>query len=408
MECSDLVTAKKIYDATDGTEFQSSSNFLDLRFVPDDVDFDDEPRDQCDKLPNSYKPIDFVTNALQSSKVKLTWDMHPEEVSRKDAMARAFSGSRAELEENDMKAYLASDSEDSFSDEEDAEAGQRDNNDGDAPKLSKKELARKRMREALGLSDEPSKGSKKDAPVGDVEITFTPALSENAKAKKDDKEETTIEKYARRERERKEKKRQKAKAKREGVDPDAEEDAEPAVPTDGHAEEDGDLGFNDPFFTAEEPAPPSKSAQRKQERLAKREARLAAEAASAAEKAKLQKVMADDAADHEQAAHLDHFDMNDIVKAEKHGSKKGKASKRKAEDVKAQGKLQEDFEMDVEDERFKAVFDNHEFAIDPSNPKFKATGGMKRLLEEGRKKRSGGDDDVDGEQRRKKAKKGGR
>ncbi|KAG9252638.1 uncharacterized protein F5Z01DRAFT_660136 [Emericellopsis atlantica] len=416
MECSDLVTAKKIYDATDGTEFQSSSNFLDLRFVPDDVEFDDEPRDRCDKLPSSYKPIDFVTNALQSSKVKLTWDMHPEEASRKDAMARAFSGSRAELEENDMKAYLASDTEDDLlEEEEDAAAGQEEAGAGEegAPKLSKKELARKKMREALGLSDEPSKGSKKDVPVGDMEITFTPALSENAKAKKDDKEETTIEKYARKERERKEKKRQRAKAKREGADPDAAEEEdevlEAAEPAAGQDEE--DLGFNDPFFTAEEPAPQSKSAKRKEERLAKREARLAAEAASAADKAKLEKVMAEDAADNEQAAHLDHFDMNDIVKAEKHGSKKGKASKKKAQDVKAQGKLQEEFQMDVDDARFKAVFDSHEFAIDPSNPKFKATGGMKRLLEEGRKKRSGGadDDDIgDGEQRRKKAKKSGR
>jgi hypothetical protein len=39
------------------------------------------------------------------------------------------------------------------------------------------------------------------------------------------------------------------------------------------------------------------------------------------------------------------------------------------------------------------VFESHEFAIDPSNPKFKATQGMKKLLEEGRKKRKAGHDD---------------
>ncbi|KAJ3473307.1 hypothetical protein NLG97_g10384 [Lecanicillium saksenae] len=113
MECSDKKIAQQIYEATDGTEYQSSSNFIDLRFVPDDVEFDDEPRDECTKLPDSYKPVEFVTTALQSSKVKLTWDLHPEEATRKDQIKRAFTGSRADLEENDLRTYLASDSEDS-------------------------------------------------------------------------------------------------------------------------------------------------------------------------------------------------------------------------------------------------------------------------------------------------------
>ena len=79
MICSDKNTAHKIYEATDGSEYLSSSNFLDLRFIPDDVTFDDEPRDECDRVPAGYKPIEFVTDALQHSKVKLTWDMHPDE-----------------------------------------------------------------------------------------------------------------------------------------------------------------------------------------------------------------------------------------------------------------------------------------------------------------------------------------
>lgn len=390
MICSNPSIAKKIYDATDGTEFQSSSNFLDLRFVPDDVTFDDEPRDECTRVPDSYKPVEFVTNALQSSKVKLTWDMHPEEASRKDAVKRAFSGSRAELEENDLRAYLASDTEDeaddgSEEDEEQAEEGQ--------PKLSKKELARKKMREALGLSDEPTKSSK-HGPVGGMEITFTPALSETKPKKKDPEEETTLDKYVRKERERKEMKRQKAKARREGRDEeesesDAAVEEEPEAAGQADAE---DLGFDDPFFTMEDPsAKTSKSSIRKEERRKKREAKEAAEAASAAEKAKLAKVMAEDANEN-QAEHLDHFDMNDIIKAEKHKRKKGKGKVRalkQAEAAAAAGKLQQDFSMDVQDERFKAVFDSHEFAIDPSNPKFKGTEGMKQLLEEGRKKRRG-------------------
>jgi hypothetical protein len=61
--------------------------------------------------------------------------------------------------------------------------------------------------------------------------------------------------------------------------------------------------------------------------------------------------------------------------------------------------------MPVDDSRFKAVFESHEFAIDPSNPKFKATAAMKKLLEEGRKKRKAGDlEDGDTQQKEKKSK----
>ncbi|KAF4998300.1 hypothetical protein FGRMN_3349 [Fusarium graminum] len=398
MVCSSPEVAQKLYEAIDGREYQSSSNFLDLRFVPDDVTFDGEPRDECEKVPESYKPVEFVTNALQSSKVKLTWDMHPEESSRKDSINRAFTGSRNDLEENDLRAYLASDSEDEEEEEEEVEEATEEQGE-DEPKLSKKELARRKMRAALGLSEEPTKSSKK-APVGDMEITFTPALSESA-PKKTAEEETTIEKYKRREKERKEQKREAARARRAGVDPKAE--VEEVMEVDEAPEGEGDdLGFDDPFFTSAEPAAVSKTSVRKADRIKKREAREAAEAEDKLQKKKLESVMAD--ANEDQADHLDHFDMNEILRLEKAKRKKGKA-KKKALAKESRGGLQEEFNMDVGDDRFKAVFESHEYAIDPSNPKFKATEGMQKLLEEGRKKRRGGDEEIE-EPRTKKAKKG--
>ncbi|KAL1841319.1 hypothetical protein VTJ49DRAFT_7156 [Mycothermus thermophilus] len=368
--CSDKNTAQKIYEATDGTEYLSSSNFLDLRFIPDDVTFDDEPRDEADTVPPGYKPIEFVTDALQHSKVKLTWDMHPDELSRKQSIQKAFTGSRADIAENDLRAYLASDSE-SSEDDIPVEDG------GEGEGLSKKELARRKLRAALGLGDEPESKPSKDAPVGEMEITFTPALS--GKPAKEEEEETTIEKYKRKERERKEKRKAKALAKKQGLDPDAVQEEAAPEPAE-------DLGFDDPFFTSE-PALPSKSALRKEERMKKRAAREKQEAEDAAQKAQLELLMADENGD---ADHLDHFDMREIAKAEKLKGKKKNKGKKGAED---QGGLQQDFRMDVNDPRFKAVFENHEFAIDPSNPKFKATEGMKKVLEEGRKKRKAGPSD---------------
>ncbi|KZZ95477.1 nuc153 [Moelleriella libera RCEF 2490] len=414
MVCSSPETARKIYEATDGTEYQSSSNVIDLRFVPDDVTFDDDPRDECDQVPDTYKPVEFVTNALQSSKVKLTWDMHPEEASRKESIKRAFTGSRADIGENDLRAYLASDTEGEDEDENDdaenmPEGGEQEAETGvtQQPKLSKKELARRKMREALGLAAEVAPKKAKDAPVGDMEITFAPALSE-MNSTKQGVEETTIEKYKRKEKERKEKKRQAARAKRGGAIEAGSDDEN----RDGAAAND-DLGFDDPFFTTDGPdgALPSKSSIRKEERLQKRRAREAAEAEAAAQRAQLKKALFEDGGNNgDQDDHLNHFDMNEIMRAEKKSSKKGKGKKgKKGNDISVKdddderegdGGLQEDFAMDLDDDRFKAVFDSHEFAIDPSNPKFKPTRGMKQLLEAGRQKRRRGTADEEEEQQR--------
>ncbi|KAI0099021.1 hypothetical protein GGR51DRAFT_403947 [Nemania sp. FL0031] len=384
--CSDLSTAEKLYNACDGTEYLASSNFVDLRFVPDDVTFDDEPREECDSIIANYQPTEFVTDALQHSRVKLTWDVAPDEAARKENIRKAFTGSRADLEENDFRAYLASDSEDE--DNHDGEGGAIDTEPAvaeDEPKLSKKELKARKLREALGLGSEPmTKSSMNIGPVGDMQVTFTAALMGDEKTKKEPQaEETTVEKYIRKERERKARKKEKAVSKRNGgeIDEDGDEPAEPEE----------DLGFDDPFFTTDEPVKASKSAERKEERRRRREEKEATAAEDAAQKAQLEKIMADGSEN--QAEHLDHFNMNEITRAEKKKSKKFKKKGKKQDED--HGGLQEGFEMNVNDDRFKAVFEDHEFAIDPSNPKFKATPGMKKLLEEGRKKRKNKSDDFD-------------
>ncbi|KAM7216265.1 hypothetical protein V8F06_008384 [Rhypophila decipiens] len=394
--CSDTNTAHKIYEATDGSEYLSSSNFLDLRFIPDDVTFDDEPRDECDRVPQGYKPIEFVTDALQHSKVKLTWDMHPEEASRKEVIKNAFTGSRDDIAENDLKAYLASDSSDDEEEEVAIVEEEKEQEEG----LSKKELARRKMREALGLSDEPApkKSSKAAGPVGDMQITFTPALIEGESKKKkaeEGEEETTIEKYKRKEKERRERRMAERKAKKEGRTLEDKMEIEEEEPTPAPAPASAeDLGFDDPFFTTEAPAL-SKSAQRKEERLKKRADKEKEEKEKAAEKAKLELVMADGDGG---AENLDHFDMKHIMKAEKlKKKKKGKKGKKDGEDL---GDLQEDIKLDIDDDpRFKAMFESHEYALDPSNPKFVKTEGMKQILEVGRKKRkaASGDGDLPGE-----------
>ncbi|RAO71055.1 uncharacterized protein BHQ10_007067 [Talaromyces amestolkiae] len=382
IEFSSKETAKQVYDAVDGTEYLTSANFFDLRFVPDNTDFsDDKPREQCDRMPDGYKPTDFVTDALQHSKVKLTWDA--DDKARKDAQAKAFKGGRREIEENDLKAYLASDTSD---DEDDEQLEVVDATASKSTSLSKKDAERQRMRALLGLGDEsaaPSK-SKAKGPVGDMEITFTSGLAgeparESVFENEPEIEETTVEKYIRKQRERKKMRKEKMKKKDETGEDDKNEEAE----AEGANE---DLGFNDPFF--DEPENKVKNSQRKEERRKKREEKAAEEAAAEAKRAELELLMVDD-----KSAGMSHFDMNEIEKAEKKARKKGKKGKSKQEQEPV---ASDDFQVDVADPRFASLYESHEYAIDPTNPKFKATSGMKALLEEGRKRRrvGGVDDDV--------------
>ena len=363
--CSDPETAKLIYDATDGTEYLSSSNFIDLRFVPDDVTFDDQPRDECTSVPEDYEPVDFTTNALQSSKVKLTWDMHPEEVSRKQSMKKAFSGSRAEIQENDLRAYLASDTEDDEADE--------------------KEEAKRKLREALGLGGGDAEKADKDAPVGDMQITFTSALLDEPK---EEKEETTIEKYQRKEKERKQKRKERALANREEQGDEKDEEA---------ANDGEDLGFDDPFFTTDEPEV-SKSQLRKEERRKKREAKEAETAEKAEEKEKLQKMM-DEGEAEDGMDRFQHFNMKEIMRAEKdkNKKKKGKKGKKSAEVQEAVAGVK----APVLDDRFKGMFESHEYAVDTSNPAYTRTETMQKMLEEGRKRKNEGDGEEKGDRKKK-------
>lgn len=407
--CSTPNTAKALYDAMDGREYLSSANFFDLRFIPDEVTFDEDvPKDECSILPATYRPNEFRTEALTHSKVRLTWD--DDDATRKEVQKRAFS--RGEIEENDLMAYIGSDSDDSTKSTK-STTGQG--------KVGRKEAQRLKMRAALGLGDDSAeKSSKKkggkDEEVGDMQITFTSGLANAGADEPSTKkskgvfenepqdEASTRERYIRKEKERKQARKERAKAARHPNNteetPAKTNEVVPATANDGDEEEEDP--FNDPFFT--DPAAATAAATkeaRKASKASKREARAAADAEAEGRRAELELLMAG-----EGDGVREHFDMREIEKAEKAAKRKGKKGKKGKKDV--EPVAQEDFKIDDKDERFGAVFDSHEFAIDPTNPRFKKTKGMVGLLEAGRKKRKlggGGDGDEGGEERGEKRKK---
>lgn len=379
--CDSAQTAKAIYDDMDSREYLTSANFFDLRFIPDEVSFDqDKPRDECKRLATGYKPNEFVTEALTHSKVRLTWD--DDDTTRKEVQKRAFS--RAEIDENDLQAYIGSESSE---DEEEQDAA-----------TTKAEAQRQTMRAALGLSSVAEKAPKRKQgnPVGDMQITFSSGLSnahKNSSVFENEPitDETTKERYVRKEKERKAKRRERAKAQRAGTLEEsglADESPEPdpllneglVVKT---AAEDATDPFDDPFFNDAPAAQKAEKEARKAAKQKKREERQAAEKIAAAQRAELELLMVDDKEDN-----MRHFNMNDIRKAEKEKKRKGKKGPKVQTDAGGETVAEDQaFTMDTRDPRFASLFESHEYAIDPTNPRYKGTSGMNALLEEGRKKR---------------------
>ena len=213
-----------------------------------------------------------------------------------------------------------------------------------------------------------------------MEVTFTSGLNEAGKdAKVLELEETTIEKYARKEKERRKARKEKLKSGREAGEP------EPKPVEEQQPEQAAvDLGFDDPFF--DEPVQ-SNATLKRAEKQKRKEAKAAEAAEKASKRAELELLMEDDDAilggDGKKLAH---FDMKQVVKAEK--MRKVKKAKHRKPLAETEG-LQEDFEMDVKDPRFSAVFERHDFAIDPTNPRFVKTEGIQRIMEEKRKRGTG-------------------
>ncbi|CCJ30970.1 unnamed protein product [Pneumocystis jirovecii] len=326
--CDSVNTAKCIYEQCDGREYEASANFFDLRFVPDEESFDSiKFRDECLSLPENYVPDEFVTDALKHSKVKLMWDN--DDPVYVQMVKRAFSGN--EINENDFRTYLAS-------------------TDSEASDIEKT----KEKYRSLLLETEKDFLSTKDV-VGDMQVTFTPGIDDKKSEEISCDYETTLEKYKRKEKERKEKKREKRLSKLK----------ESSNVIDDAKKNQTDLGFDDPFFS-EKPSISSKKTKRKVNKKK--------EFLDDKEKAELELLMMEDGGF--DVKEVDHFDMKEVLKMEK---------KKKKKHMDTEG-LQNDFEMDVNDPRFASIYSSHHFAIDPTNPHFKKTKSMTKLLEERRRR----------------------
>ncbi|UZJ51458.1 hypothetical protein CBS101457_000778 [Exobasidium rhododendri] len=415
--------ARHIMNEVDGTEMERTANVFDLSFVPTEMTFpekqaskedlaDEGWRDEATEVTDGslYKGVDFTTDALRHSKVKLTWDADDPQRSKITRQVGQEPLTVDAIRDEDFKAYLASDSE-----------GSDDEGGGD-------DGGKYKMRSLLGLDEEEGgemadrkfgksksrafedgrktrKGDVDGAEGGgDMQITFMPGLSEAAQRKKkgqkvEEKEESTLEKYMRKQREKKEKRRGQGKAAEE----EEEEEEEEAGEDDAEATKTskGRLDFNDPFFASDnegdfEEALAAEQEGRGKERKSKKSqgkpadvARNNVDAQDVVSREELQLMAESDSEGGDDDA-TGHFSIKDILKAEQEGKgkksrwAKKKEKKNRGRDDGRENEVQENFAINVQDERFQGVFNDHRFALDPSHPSFLKTKNMEKLVAERR------------------------
>ncbi|XP_064271486.1 ESF1 homolog [Passer domesticus] len=362
VECDSPETANKIYEECDGLEFESSCSFIDLRFIPDNVTFDDKPKDVASEVNiAAYKPKYFTSAAMGTSKVDITWDETDHE--RVTSLSRTFN--KEELLDMDFQAYLASSSEEEEEQQQDGDVAHEI--EDDRPRKSQKDDEEQiaKYRELLqSIQEKEKKQEEKD--IG-MEIKWVPGLKETAEEMVKNRLEgkdnlTPWQKYLEKKKEKRLlKKKRKAAAERE----ESEDELPP------------DVDLNDPYFAEEFEKTGLKKKPESVESTSEDEDEVEKQ------KAEMALLMMDDEDDSRK-----HFNYKKIVEQQNLSKKKKKLLMKRKE------LLEDDFQVNVADTRFQAMFTSPLFNLDPSDPNFKKTKAVEKILEEKARRREEKEQDL--------------
>jgi hypothetical protein len=323
--------------------------------------------------------------------VKLTWDQ--DDPNRVKYTSRTLT--RDEIEDQDFKDFLASSGSESDDEDPYAEGAEAVKAvDRKAKKAAMKERTEKLRALLLGGGEDDGdvwgkagtpwqdelkekgkkgedkagkngkdkdKGKGKKEDVG-MEITFRPGLSVAKASEAVEEEEetmTSLEKYQKRMKEKKERKREKLEMKH------ALKAAKEDGPVKGSTAKDDFFGDD----SADDEPRAGSSGDGKAKPVVKN-SKAARPTTSVPPAAAEAEALIDDSSLH--------FSMKDILKAEKAEGKRKKRTRpskaKKEAEAEAMGRTREvelgdeNFKIDVKDARFRALHEEAEFAIDPSNP----------------------------------------
>lgn len=432
-ECDSPATAAAVKRECLNIELEATANVLEMRFVPDDMTFDDrEPRESASAVPALYKPARWYTPAVAHTSVTLTWD----ESDRNRTALTTRQWTLQDLVNEEQFAHLLPDSEDGseFSSAGDLgallKAGNNDDDDDEessevssatrAGRLkelrSKARKARIRKRYAALLDGGSGEGGKAggddDSSSSDgqeMEITFQSGLSEKTSALLESRDDAKI-KAERSWWEVQQEKQQALKSVRHRAKQEAlakgmndEEMRAYIVAEVQNAKKDAAaVNKRDPFESFEQgfESAPKEFADDEEDReaqpkLSRREARKEARKRERKERRKDRKQSAVDEEAQQRARDElalvmmpseaeerggggsgadEGFSVAGLLAADNKKLKTG----RKARDT-DHGPVSK-YEFDVADKRFAAVLENPAFAIDPNASEFIDTSGMRDVM----------------------------
>ncbi|XP_055383126.1 ESF1 homolog [Condylostylus longicornis] len=330
-ECDSKETAEKLYVECDGLEYESTSTKLDLRFIPDDMSFNDEDiRDHCTDLPmniSNYKPHLQPVTALQQAKVKVTWD--DTTLERKEVFEKLSSGKYEEITAEELKKYV------NCSEDENSDVADDDcitNTEGSNTKAEFESNMDAISKYKLLLEDIKNKEKQNSRKKFEMEYSWGINQSTNERTNRDNT------------------------SKRNSDDGGYSSDDIPS-----------DIDLNDPYF-AEELGTNSRKGKKKKQKLKKDFEEF------------------EDSQTNELKLLLG--DFNDDSGKKDRKSKRKTKRKNEGEDTEKGEKMCEpgltsdNFQVNVKDKRFESIYTSTSYSIDPNNPRFKKTLGMDSIIQE--------------------------
>ncbi|KRY67638.1 ESF1 -like protein, partial [Trichinella pseudospiralis] len=373
VECDSAATANTIYEACDGTEYLNSTLKMDFRFVPDEMTFDDSIMKDSASDVNAvvgYRPNYFRTTALCQTKVDLTWD--ETDYHRTQKIQRAFDAVK-NFEDVDLHDLLASSESDETADvgqlleEEDEDVNDKNdsNEKSDCSRMEKRNDAIEQYHQLLNkavevknkwrsvgekLADANESDNSSNSDI-DMEITFDPELqrkAEEVKKKRRCEVQVATTPWQRYLEKRREKRRQRK------------------LQSKLQAEEKRKLQLG--LVDEQEEMDICSTGAGKQ--VSKEQKKMDADDNEIGELELL--TAADD------NSNKAHYHLKALLKQgadqKKHGSRMGNLD-------------DQQFQLNLDDPRFQAIYTSHLFNIDQTDPAFKRTAGMERLIEEKRRRR---------------------
>lgn len=383
IECNSISAADKLYAECDGLEYESTATKLDLRFIPDDMSFDDEPKEICTEMPelSKYKPRMFTTTALQQAKVELTWDEN--DVDRMELNEKVNTGKLTEVPDSELRKFVAYSSEE---EEEDASEKVEDQTESETKQpieqptkmVRKKDDIISKYKNLLNDINKKEEQKKKNR----IEMEFSwgidtgDKLSSKSKDKPETSDLTPFEKIIEKKREKKRARKQKIRKLKKANSQSESSESDDDLP-DG-------IDLNDPYFAEEfangEFAPP----KMRKGKSKKKKSTVDDEDGDSDNGKDLELLLNDD-------DNKKHFSLKKIQENEnesKTSKKKRKKLKGKKKDEGKKTEIEDDFKINTEDNRFSAIYSSHLFNIDPTDSHFRKTKAMETIIQEKLKRKA--------------------